>query len=107
MAGYESSSSTQVSSLDINDYNQLLHDFEELHNEANKISALNNRLKGLNNWLEKKGLVELLSITFFYVLFGRVQPRSISKGLDSFILKLLIFACQFMTLICNYFRYHV
>jgi len=29
-----------------------LHDFEELHNEANKISALNNQLKGLNNWLE-------------------------------------------------------
>jgi len=49
MAGYESSSSSQVSSLDINDYNQLFHDFEELHNEANKISALNNQLKGLNN----------------------------------------------------------
>ena len=32
----------------------MLHDFEELHNEANKISALNNRLKGLNNWLENK-----------------------------------------------------
>jgi len=32
----------------------LLHDFEELHNEANKISALNNRLKGLNNWLENR-----------------------------------------------------
>ena len=31
-----------------------MHDFEELHNEANKISALNNRLKGLNNWLENK-----------------------------------------------------
>jgi len=42
MAGYESSSSSQVSSLDKNDYNQLLHDFEELHNEANKISVLNN-----------------------------------------------------------------
>jgi len=51
MTGYESSSSSQVSSLDKNDYNQLLYDFEELHNEANKISALNNRLKGLNNWL--------------------------------------------------------
>ena len=32
----------------------MLHDFEELHNEANKISALNNWLKGLNNWLENK-----------------------------------------------------
>jgi len=42
MAGDESSSSSQVSSLDQNDYNQLLHDFEELHSEANKISTLNN-----------------------------------------------------------------
>ena len=33
MVGYESSSSIQVSSLDLNDYNQLLHDFEELHND--------------------------------------------------------------------------
>jgi len=32
----------------------VLHDFEELYNEANKISALNNGLKGLNNWLENK-----------------------------------------------------
>jgi len=54
MAGYESFSSSQVSSLDKNDYNQLLHYFEELHNEANKISVLNNRLKGLNNWLENR-----------------------------------------------------
>jgi len=57
MAGYESSLSSQVSSLiskDKNDYYQLLHDFEELHNEANKISVINNRLKGLNNSLEIK-----------------------------------------------------
>ena len=54
MAGYESSSSSQVSSLNKNDYNQLLHDFEVLHNEANKIFSLNNRLKGLNNWLENR-----------------------------------------------------
>jgi len=40
MVDYESSSSSQVSFLDKNDYNQLLHDFEEFHNEANKISAL-------------------------------------------------------------------
>jgi len=32
----------------------LLHDFEELHNEANKIFALNNRLQGLNNWQENR-----------------------------------------------------
>jgi len=45
MARCESSSSSQVSSLsskDKNDYNQLLHDFEKLHSEANKIVALNN-----------------------------------------------------------------
>jgi len=57
MAGYESSSSSQVILLslkDKNDYNHLLHDFEKLHNEANKIDVINNRLKGLNGWLEKK-----------------------------------------------------
>jgi len=57
MAGYESSSSSQVSSLsskDKNDYYQLLHDFEELHSEANKITVMNNQLKGLNNWLENR-----------------------------------------------------
>jgi len=54
MAGYESSSSSQVNSLDKNDYNQLLHDFQELHNEANKIFVINNPLKGLNNWLENR-----------------------------------------------------
>jgi len=53
-ASYEPSSSSQVSSLEQNDCNQLLHDFEELHNEANKIFVLNNRLKGLNNWLENR-----------------------------------------------------
>ena len=31
-----------------------MHDFEELHSEANKIVVVNNRLKGLNNWLENK-----------------------------------------------------
>ena len=54
MARYESSLLSQVSSIDKNDYNQLLHDFEELYCEANKISVINNRLKGLNNWLENK-----------------------------------------------------
>ena len=57
MAGYESSSSSQVSSLsskDKNDYYQLLHDFEELHSEANKIAVMNNQLKGLNSWLENR-----------------------------------------------------
>jgi len=54
MAGYESSSSSQVGSIDKNDYNQLLHDFEELHGEAKKIFVINNRLKGLNSWLENR-----------------------------------------------------
>jgi len=57
MVGYESSLSSQVSSLsskDKNDYNQLLHDFEELHSEANKIVVMNNWLKGINSWLENK-----------------------------------------------------
>jgi len=52
MAEYESSSSSQVSSLsskDKNNYYQLLHDFEELHSEANKNAAMNNQLRGLNN----------------------------------------------------------
>ena len=57
MVRYESPSSSQVSSLsskDKNDYYQLLHDFEELHNEANKIVVMNNRLKGSNSWLENR-----------------------------------------------------
>jgi len=57
MAGYESSSSSQVSFLsskDKNEYCQLLHDFKELHSEANKIVVMNNRLKGLNSWLENR-----------------------------------------------------
>jgi len=54
MAKYESSSSNQVSSIDKNDYNQLLHDFEKLHCESNKIFVINNRLKGLNNWLKNR-----------------------------------------------------
>jgi len=39
---------------DKNDYYQLLHDFEELHCEANKIVVMKNWLKGLNSWLENK-----------------------------------------------------
>jgi len=55
MAGYESLSSSQVSSLsskDKHDYCQLLHDFEELNDEAYRISVINNWLKVVNNWLE-------------------------------------------------------
>jgi len=31
-----------------------LCEFEELHNEVNKIFVINNRLKGLNSWLENR-----------------------------------------------------
>jgi len=57
MTGYESSSSSQVSSLsskDKNDYYQLLHDFEDLYSEANKIVIRNNQLKGIYNWLKNR-----------------------------------------------------
>jgi len=57
MARYGSSSSSQVSSLsskDKHDYYQLLHDFKELHDEANIIVVIDNRLKGLNNRIENK-----------------------------------------------------
>jgi len=43
-----------LSSKDKNDYYQLLHDFEELQCEANKIIVMNNQLKGLNRWLENR-----------------------------------------------------
>jgi len=52
MVGCELSSSSQVSSLsskDKHDYYKLLHGFEELHDETNKIVVINNRLRGLNN----------------------------------------------------------
>jgi len=65
MVGYESSSSSQVSSLsskDKNDNYKLLHDIEELHSEANKIVVMNNRLKGLNSWLENR-VIQLESET--------------------------------------------
>jgi len=32
----------------------LLHYFEELHSEANRVVVINNRLKGLNNWQENR-----------------------------------------------------
>ena len=32
----------------------MLHDFEELHSEANKMVFMNNLLKGLNSWLENR-----------------------------------------------------
>jgi len=54
MAGCESFSSSQVSSLDKNDYNQLLHDFEELHNEANNIFCIKQLIERLKQLVEKQ-----------------------------------------------------
>jgi len=45
---------SSLSSKDKNKYYELLHDFEELHSEANKIVVMNNRFKGLNSWLENR-----------------------------------------------------
>jgi len=45
MAGYGLSSSSQISSLsskDNHDYYQLLHDFDELHDVANRVVVINN-----------------------------------------------------------------
>ena len=51
MGGYKSSSSSQVSSLSLKDknyYHQLLHAFEEMHDESNMDIVINNRLRDLN-----------------------------------------------------------
>ena len=34
---------------------ELLEDFQETHDEANRLVLSNNRLKDLNSWLEKRG----------------------------------------------------
>jgi len=56
MAKDESESSSVSSSTSINfeNYSQLLDAFKETHEEANRLTLLNNRLKGLNNWLENR-----------------------------------------------------
>jgi len=56
MAKDESESSSVSSSTSINfeNYNQLLNTFKETHEEANKLTLSYNQLKGLNNWLKKR-----------------------------------------------------
>ena len=50
----DASSVSSSSSIDSENYSQLLNAFKETHEEANKLALSNNRLKGLNNWLEKR-----------------------------------------------------
>jgi len=50
----ESSSVSSSSSINVENYSQLLEDFNKTHKEANRLTLLNNRLKGLNNWLENR-----------------------------------------------------
>jgi len=46
---YESSSVSSSSSINVENCSQLLKDFNETHEEANRLALLNNQLKGLNN----------------------------------------------------------
>ena len=41
-------------SINFENYNQLLDAFKETHEEANRLVLSNNWLKGLNNWLENR-----------------------------------------------------
>jgi len=50
----DTSSVSSCASLNAENYSQLLQDFKETHEEANKLALLNNQLKGMNNWLENK-----------------------------------------------------
>jgi len=56
MAKEESETSIVSSdtSIDFENYSQLLNAFKETHEEANRLALLNNRLKDLNNWLENR-----------------------------------------------------
>jgi len=49
----DASSVSFCTSLNVENYSQLLRAFKEAHEEAYRLTLLNNRLKGLNNWLEK------------------------------------------------------
>jgi len=39
-------------SVNFENYSQLIDAFKETHEEANRLAFFSNRLKGLNNWLE-------------------------------------------------------
>ena len=48
------SSISSSTSINFENYNQLLDVFKETHGEANRLALSNNQLKGLNNWLENR-----------------------------------------------------
>ena len=50
----DASSVSSCTSLNAENYSQLLQAFKETHEEANRLALLKNRLKGLNNWLENR-----------------------------------------------------
>jgi len=50
----DASSVSSCTSLNAENYNQLLQAFKETHEEANCLALLNNRLKGLTIWLENR-----------------------------------------------------
>jgi len=50
----DASSVSSCTSLNAENYSQLLQAFKEIHEETNRLPILNNRLKGLNNWLENR-----------------------------------------------------
>jgi len=82
----ESSSLSSGTSINFENYSQLLDAFKETHEEANRLALLNNRLKGLNNWLENrvKTLEEELSHskTYFETL-EMIYQNSSRKCVDS------------------------
>jgi len=51
---YDASSVSSCTSLNAENYSQLLQTFNETHKEANRLALLNKRLKGLNNSLENR-----------------------------------------------------
>ena len=46
---YESSTVSSNSSIDVENYSQLLEVFKETHEEADKLALISNMFKGLNN----------------------------------------------------------
>jgi len=50
----DTSSVSSSSSINVENYSQLLEAFNETHEEANRLAFLNNRLKALINWLENR-----------------------------------------------------
>ena len=58
----DASSVSSCTSLNAENYSQLLQAFKETHEEANRLALSNNRLKGLNNWLENKVNVRIYGL---------------------------------------------